>query len=74
MKPRHIDDIRASIKNGIWCSSTNGNKVLEQAWNLRKPGEMILLLFSVTGRYEIFPRRDSLIDNLQALNTAASLR
>lgn len=54
MKPKNLDDIRASIKNGIWSSSTNGNKILEQAWNLRRPGEMILLLFSVTGRYEAF--------------------
>ena len=53
MKPRQDDDVRASIKNGIWCSSKNGNKKLEQAWNVRKTGEMILLLFSVTERYEV---------------------
>lgn len=53
MKPKNIGDVRASIKNGIWCSSPNGNKVIEQAWNLRRLNEMILLLFSVTGRYEI---------------------
>lgn len=54
MKPSHIDDVRAAIKNGIWCSSKNGNKILEQAWALHKPGEMILLLFSVTRRYNLF--------------------
>jgi hypothetical protein len=74
MKPRHIDDIRASIKNGIWCSSTNGNKVLEAAWNVRKPGEMILLIFSVIGRYDIPLSPNSLVDSTIALNTAAWLR
>lgn len=53
MKPRKDDDVRASIKNGIWCSSEYGNQKLKEAWNARKTGEMILLLFSVTGRYEV---------------------
>lgn len=74
MKPRHIDDIRASIKNGIWCSSTNGNKVLKEAWNHRKPGEMILLLFSVIGRYDIPLSRNYLANSSKALNIAGWLR
>lgn len=56
MKSDHTHDIDAAVKNGIWSSSDSGNRVLDSAWRGRKPGETIVIFFSVVRRYAILIR------------------
>ena len=51
------------MKHEVWSSTKGANRVLQNAWENRKPGEKIMFIFSITHRYVVSPllKRTSLI-------------
>ncbi|KAI9838343.1 MAG: hypothetical protein M1819_005611 [Sarea resinae] len=39
--------IRNTIQKGIWTSSVNGNRLIQQVWDMRKGADKVVLIFSV---------------------------
>ena len=53
MKSTNIYNLRASVEHEVWSSTKGANKVLQNAWEVRKPGEKIIFIFSITHRYGV---------------------
>ncbi|KAF6221379.1 hypothetical protein HO133_002234 [Letharia lupina] len=51
MKSTNIHNLRASVEHEVWSSTKGANRVLQNAWESRKPGEKIIFMFSITHRY-----------------------
>ena len=53
MKSTNIYNLRASVEHGVWSSTKGANRVLQNAWENKKPGEKIIFIFSITHRYDV---------------------
>ncbi|KAL9074241.1 MAG: hypothetical protein Q9161_002435 [Pseudevernia consocians] len=53
MKSTNVYNLRASVEHEVWSSTKGANRVLQNAWENRKPGEKIIFIFSITHRYAI---------------------
>ena len=53
MKSTNIYNLRASVEHEVWSSTKGANKVLQNAWEARKPEEKIVFIFSITHRYGV---------------------
>ena len=51
MKSNNIHTLRASVEHQVWSSTKGANKVLQDAWEARKPGEKVMVLCSFTHKY-----------------------
>ncbi len=63
MKSTNIYNLRASVKHGVWSSTKGANRVLQNAWENKKPGEEIIFIFSITHRYEMFHEGEHHLDH-----------
>ena len=53
MKSTNIYNLRASVEHEVWSSTKGANRVLQNAWENKKPGERIIFIFSITHRYGV---------------------
>lgn len=54
MKSTNIYNLRASVEHEVWSSTKGANRVLQNAWENKKPDEKIIFIFSITHRYDVF--------------------
>ena len=66
MKSTNIYNLRASVEHGVWSSTKGANRVLQNAWENKKPEEKIIFIFSITHRYIL----SSMIENMFLTNGA----
>ena len=54
MKSTNIFNLRASVEHGVWSSTKGANRVLQNAWDTKKPEEKIIFIFSITHKYGVY--------------------
>ena len=63
MKSTNIYNLRASVEHEVWSSTKGANRVLQNAWENRNPGEKIIFIFSITHRYGVLPPVENPVDH-----------
>ena len=63
MKSTNIFNLRASVEHGVWSSTKGANRVLQNAWDNKKPEEKIIFIFSITHKYGVFNDIENCFDH-----------
>ena len=63
MKSTNIFNLRASVEHGVWSSTKGANRVLQNAWETKKPEEKIIFIFSITHKYGVFNDGENCFDH-----------
>ena len=50
------------MEHGVWSSTKGANRVLQNAWENKKPDEKIIFIFSITHRYDVLNDRENCLD------------
>lgn len=66
MKSTNIYNLRASVEHEVWSSTKGANRVLQNAWENRKPEEKIIFIFSITHRYGVSTGGENHINHLRS--------